>query len=70
VRLWVNNVLLVNRWNSNAGENSGVISLVAGQKVAVRMEYFEKHGTAAARLSWSHANLPKQVIPQSRLSTP
>jgi glucose/arabinose dehydrogenase len=70
VRLWVDNVLLVNRWNSNAGENSGVISLVAGQKVAVRMEYFEKNGTAAARLSWSHANLPKQVIPQARLSTP
>lgn len=70
VRLWIGNVLVVDRWNSNAGESSGVVNLVAGQKVPVRMEVFEKNGSAAARLSWSHASLPKQVIPQARLSTP
>jgi hypothetical protein len=31
------------------------------------MEYFEKNNQAATRLSWSHANQPKQVIPQTQL---
>lgn len=67
VRLWVNNVLVVDRWVSNAGEASGSISLVGGQKYSIRMEYFEKSSRAAARLSWSHASQAKQVIPQARL---
>lgn len=67
VRLWVNNVLLVDRWVNNAGESSGTITLVGGQKYTIRLEYFEKTNKASARLSWSSASQPKQVIPQARL---
>jgi len=67
VRLWVNNVQVINRWTSKAGEASGSIALVGGQKYAIRMEYFESTNKAAARLSWSSPSQAKQVIPQSRL---
>ncbi len=67
VRLWVNNVLVVDRWVNNAGEASGNITLVGGQKYSIRMEHFEKANKAAARLSWSHASQAKQVVPQARL---
>ena len=67
VRLWVNGTLLVNRWVNNAGEASGTINLTGGQKYTITMEYFEKTNKASARLSWSHASQPKQVIPQARL---
>jgi glucose/arabinose dehydrogenase len=70
VRIWVNNVQVVNRWNSSAGETSGTIALVAGQKYSIRMDMFEKTNKAAARLSWSSPSQPKQVIPQNRLYTP
>ena len=63
----MNDVLLVDRWVNNSGEGSGTISLVGGQKYVVRMEFFEKNNKAAARLSWSHASQPKQVVPQARL---
>jgi len=67
VRLWVNDVLVIDRWVPNAGEPSGTIALTGGQQYAIRMEYFEKTNRASARLSWSSSNQPKQVIPQARL---
>ncbi|HLF31409.1 MAG TPA: PQQ-dependent sugar dehydrogenase [Xanthomonadales bacterium] len=67
VRLWVNGAQLVNRWVNNSGETSGTITLVGGQKYTITMEYYEKSNKATARLSWSHASQPKQVIPQARL---
>ncbi len=70
VRIWVNNVQVVNRWNSASGETSGTIALSGGQKYSIRMETYEKNKNAAARLSWSSPSRPKQVIPQNRLYTP
>jgi len=67
VRLWVNNVRLVNRWYNNAGEGSATLTLVGGEKYAIRMEYFERSRRARARLSWSSPSLAKQVIPKGNL---
>lgn len=68
VRLWVNGVQLVNRWTNHAAiEDRGTITLTAGQRYAIRMEYYENTGTATARLLWSSASVPKAVIPTSRL---
>ncbi|HEY9421917.1 MAG TPA: PA14 domain-containing protein, partial [Thermoanaerobaculia bacterium] len=69
VRLWVNGVQVINNWTDHAPtENSGTISLTAGQSYDIRMEFFENAGGAAARLLWSAAGLAKQVIPQSQLT--
>ena len=54
VRLWVNGVQLINNWNDHSASTntSGSVTLSAGQKVAIRMEYYEKGGSAVARLRW------------------
>ena len=50
-----------------ADEDSGTIALTAGQRYAIRMEYYEKRGSATARLLWSHASIGKTVVPTARL---
>lgn len=68
VRLWVNNQLLINQWkNQAATEYSGSIALTAGQKYAIKMEYFDNTGSASAQLLWSSTSTPRQIIPQSQL---
>ena len=68
MRLWVNGVQVINQWNDHAPtEHSGTIALTAGQRYAIRMEHYENGGGATARLLWSHASIPKAVVPATRL---
>lgn len=68
VRLWVNGQQIINNWTDHSPtENSGTIALTAGQKYAIRMEFYERGGGALARLSWSSASQVKEIIPQSQL---
>lgn len=68
VRLWVNDQLVVDYWIDQAAtERSGTIALTAGQFVSIRMEMYENAGEAVAKLSWSSASQPKQIIPGARL---
>lgn len=69
VRLWVNGVLLVDKWiPQSATEWSGsTIELVAGEKYPVTMEFYEQGGQAVARLSWESPSTPKAIIPANRL---
>src|SRR6185295_1060484 len=68
VRLWVNGVLVVNNWTDHAPtENSGTIGLTAGQRVDLKMEFYENGGGAVAKLLWSSPSTAKQTVPQSQL---
>jgi hypothetical protein len=68
VRLWVNGVLVVDNWTDHAPtENSGTIGMTAGQKVDLKMEFYENGGGAVAKLLWSSPSTAKQVVPQSQL---
>jgi len=68
VRLWVNGQKLVDNWTAHGTvENSGTITLAAGQKYTIVMEYFEKTGSALAKLLWSSASTTKAIVPQSQL---
>jgi hypothetical protein len=69
VRLWVNNVQIINAWTDHSPtENSGTIALTAGTSYDIRMEYYEHGGGALAQLSWSSPSVPKQVIPGELLT--
>ena len=69
VRLWVNNVLVINNWTDHGPtENSGTISLTTGQSYDIRMEYYENGGGAVARLLWSATGVAKEVVPASQLT--
>lgn len=68
VRMWVNGVPIFNDWtNHPAQEFSGTVTLLAGQKYDITMEFFENGGDAVAELRWSSPSTPKAIIPQNRL---
>ena len=69
VRLYINGQLVINDWTThNIKENTSLpISLVGGQSYAIRMEYFENTGKAAAQLRWSSPQIAKTLVPQAVL---
>lgn len=68
VRLWVNGTQLINNWVDQApAKKTGTISLTAGSKYDIKMEYYENGGGAVARLSWSSASQVYEIIPKSQL---
>lgn len=71
VRLWVNGQQLINNWTDHPPtENSGTITLSAGQKYDIKLEFYENGGGAVAKLAWDYPGQSKQIIPQSRLYPP
>jgi hypothetical protein len=71
VRLWVNGILLIDKWYPhNPLEDSAALSLTAGQKYDVKLEFYDAGGAAQARLLWQPPGGVKEPIPQSRLSPP
>ena len=70
VRLWINDQPVVDAWSATSGprEVTGAAALVAGVPARIRLEYFDNFGTSEVELAWSAAGLPRQIIPQERLS--
>ena len=67
-RLWVNDECIVLRsFYQGAGEMRGQIRLKGGHKVNIRIEYLENTGNTKAKLEWSSASQPRQVVPTARL---
>jgi len=68
IRLWVNGQLLIDNWTDHGTtENSASITLTAGQKYDLKLEYYEATGGAVSRLLWSSACEAKQAIPKAQL---
>jgi len=68
VRLWVNGSLIINQWNRHAArEDKGTITLQAGHKYSIKMEYFQSYGGSVAQLWWASASQAKQIVPQAQL---
>jgi hypothetical protein len=69
IRLTVNGVRVINNWtdHSSATNTSSGVSLTAGVKYTITLEYYEHTGQATARLQWTYPGQAIQVIPQARL---
>ena len=68
VRLWVDNQLIINNLTDHGvTPNSGSITLTAGKKYDIKLEYYENGGVALIKLYWTPPGLAKQVIPRERL---
>jgi hyaluronate lyase len=69
VRLWINGQLIISNWSAHAWvEDSGSLTLAAGQFYDVTLEYFNVSGVGAAVLSWIPPGESKQVIPSHNLT--
>ncbi|HHZ19622.1 MAG TPA: hypothetical protein GX391_03780 [Firmicutes bacterium] len=67
-RLWINNQLLIDNWESPVtSERSASMNLTGKTFYPLRMDYFEDGGAANARLSWSGPGIAKQIIPTGNL---
>jgi glucose/arabinose dehydrogenase len=68
IRVWVNGQQIINNWTDHPRtENSGTISLQAGQKYTIKVEFYENGGLAEAQLLWSSLTEPKALVPQTAL---
>ncbi len=74
IRVWLDNALIIDNWGSHASEKdtSKAISLTAGQRANIRIEFFDNMGSAVAKLLWIEPGKSEAVVvPQARLfSTP
>ena len=68
VRLWVNGQQIINNWTDHAAttNTSTAITLTAGVKYTITLEYYERGGDATVKLQWSYPGQATQIIPQSR----
>ena len=75
VRIWVDDVLLLDAFNNSVDSSNGpstfvvssADSLIAGQLVPIKIEYREDAGEATIILSWSSTSQPTEVIPTYRM---
>jgi glucose/arabinose dehydrogenase len=69
VRVYVNNVLVIDGWASPGWRNVNV-NLTAGQPTPLKVEYYEGYGGAGISLYWNSARQPWEPIPAARLVPP
>ena len=67
-RVWVDNQLIINNWKAMArGWAVGKISLVAGKKYPIRVEYREWDRNAFISLYWAGNQFYRELVPECRL---
>jgi GH43 family beta-xylosidase len=68
VRLWVDGKLLIDNWEPHNTEvDSATISLTAGQRYDIRLDYYEQYGAAEIQLEWSSATQLREIVPTAHL---
>jgi mannan endo-1,4-beta-mannosidase len=70
VRLWVNGQLIINNWTDHGlAYNDGFISLEAGRKYDIKLEFYERGGQAQMQLFWQIPNTSQlEIIPSNSFS--
>ena len=67
-RLSIDDDLIIDQWiDQPPTEMSGTVSLIAGQKYDLTLEYYEGTGNAVAQLYWSSPSTLKSIVPISQL---
>jgi hypothetical protein len=68
VRVWLDGNVVVDQWVPRSpADSTFTFSAEAGQRYRIRIEYFERTGSAVARLYWQSATEPKAPIPTCQL---
>jgi beta-glucanase (GH16 family) len=68
VRLWINGRQLVDDWRDHAATlKSGRITLAAGRKYDIKLEYYQNTGGAQVKLEWESPSQAREVVPTSQL---
>ena len=63
-RLWIDGQLLIDDWKAHtATVKQNTISLTAGKKYAIKLEFADFSGDAQALLYWQYKDQPMQIVP-------
>jgi len=70
VRLWVNDVQILNLWSNRRSptEAKASIKLAGGQRYPIVMEFYNAEGTAVAQLSWESSSIDKALVSRPAFS--
>ncbi|MDP4179773.1 MAG: PA14 domain-containing protein [Bacillota bacterium] len=68
VRLWIDNKLIIDKWNAEWNvTDSGSIFLNGGKKYDIKIEYTNNSGNGKISLMWSNAMIKRSIVPTSCL---
>jgi large repetitive protein len=69
VRMWIDNKLVIDDWTAHSPKTTNVaLTLTAGKRYPIMIEYFESGGGAVARLNWQLPGSTSYVaVPSARL---
>ncbi|SNR52383.1 RICIN domain-containing protein [Hymenobacter mucosus] len=69
VRLWVNGRKVLDTWNGRGSMkiDGATISLAAGEKTTIKLEYYNEDGEARVQLQWMPPGQATQPIPSTNL---
>lgn len=68
IRLWVNGNAIISNWTDHSPtDNTGTINLTVGTKYSLTVEFYERGGSAEARLSWQYPGQAKVIVPKKYL---
>ncbi|WP_426493546.1 PA14 domain-containing protein [Hymenobacter sp. 102] len=69
VRLWVNGKKVLDTWNGRkpSSTDDATVTLAAGEKTTIKLEYNDADGTAGIQLQWVPPGQIAQVIPSGNL---
>jgi hypothetical protein len=71
IRLWVSDQKLVDDWTDHSEkEDTGRVVLKAGERYAVRLEYFYNGGQGTTKLRWTLPGGKKEVVPANAFRLP
>jgi unsaturated chondroitin disaccharide hydrolase len=69
-RLWIAHKPVISSWaqTGKATLTSAPITLTAGKRYDIQLEYLEKTGSASVQFYWSSASTPQAIVPTTVLS--
>lgn len=70
IRLWIDGFPVIDAWFDGSWESGGTIALVAGRPYQIRVEYYERAGSASVRLFWTPPFGERELVPPSVLYRP
>lgn len=71
-RLWINNSLVLDNWLpiGTGGTKNVKVNMTAGQRVPIKVEYYEQWGGAGILLWWNSTSTPMSIIPADKFIPP
>jgi hypothetical protein len=68
IRLWIDRALVIDDWTAHTlREVTRSVTLTADRAHDLRIEYYDRSGTATAKISWSGPGFGKQILPSGQL---